>query len=145
MSPGPCLVRAAAHARILSGLCFVSIRPPQAPFRLLLNVCKCTDPHVPPTKMISLTVHPAFSLLVNLKPKKTGDSLHANPPLACHTQQYAAQITANIEHKYALWFYHWPSTCSASEASAWVAIMDNDIVSTEPQMGPPWGWVPTYK
>ena len=31
MSTGPCLVRAAAHARILSGLCFVSIRPPQAP------------------------------------------------------------------------------------------------------------------
>jgi hypothetical protein len=29
--------------------------------RLLLNVCTCTDPHVPPTKMISLTVHPALS------------------------------------------------------------------------------------
>ena len=29
--------------------------------RLLLNVCKCTDPHVPSTKMISLTVHPALS------------------------------------------------------------------------------------
>jgi len=60
MSTGPCLVRAAAHARILSGLCFVSITTPSS-LRLLLNVCTCTDPHVPPTKMISLTVHPAFS------------------------------------------------------------------------------------
>ena len=29
--------------------------------RLLLNVCACTDPHVPPTKIISLTFHPSFS------------------------------------------------------------------------------------
>jgi hypothetical protein len=31
--------------------------------------------------------------LVNRKPKKTGDSSHTNPPLACNTQQYAAQTT----------------------------------------------------
>ena len=31
--------------------------------------------------------------LVNRKPEKTGDSSHTNPPLACNTQQYAAQIT----------------------------------------------------
>ena len=38
---------------------FDSITP--SSLRLLLNVCTCTDPHVPPTKMISLTVHPALS------------------------------------------------------------------------------------
>jgi hypothetical protein len=29
--------------------------------RLLLNVCACTDPHVPPTKTISLNFHPPCS------------------------------------------------------------------------------------
>jgi hypothetical protein len=78
------------------------------------------------------------SFLVNLKPKKTGDSSHTNPPLACHTQQYAAQITPNTEHKYAPWCYHWPSSCPAAAASALVAILDNNIVSMEPQMGATW-------
>jgi len=41
---------------------------------------------------LSSSVKPS-SFLVNRKPKKTGDSLHTNPPLACNTQQYAAQIT----------------------------------------------------
>ena len=79
-----------------------------------------------------------IKLLVNLKPKKTEDSLHTNPPLACHTQQYAAQITPNIEHKYAPWYDHWPSASPVAAASAGESIMDNNTVSTEPQMGPPW-------
>jgi hypothetical protein len=45
---------------------------------------------------------------------------------------------ANTEHKYAPWCYHWPSACPAAAASALVAILDNNIVSMEPQMGEPW-------
>jgi hypothetical protein len=38
---------------------FDSITP--SSLRLLLSVCACTDPHVPPTKIISLIFHPLFS------------------------------------------------------------------------------------
>jgi hypothetical protein len=43
--------------------------------------------------------HQAFKNL--LRRQETGDSSHTNPPLACNTQQYAAQRTRNTEHKYA--------------------------------------------
>ena len=47
------------------------------------------------------TIKPLGKSTANRKPEKTGDSPHTNPPLSCNTQQYAAQITPNTEHKYA--------------------------------------------
>ncbi len=81
------------------------------------------------------------SFSVNRRESQTRENWghsHTNPPLACNTQPYTAQITPNIEHKYAPWCCHWPSTCPVAAASAGESIMDSDTVSTEPHMGPPW-------
>ena len=47
---------------------------------------------------LSSSVKPS-SFQENLKTKKTGDSSHTNPPLACSTPQYAARVTRKTEHE----------------------------------------------
>jgi len=68
---------------------------------------------------------------VNRKPEKTGDSPHTNPPLACNTQQYAAQITLNTEHKYAPKFSHETTPLHPSwRQSPWPGTPDDAAVIT---------------
>ena len=47
---------------------------------------------------LSSSVKPS-SFQENLKTKKTGDSSHTNPPLACSTPQYAARVTLSQRSK----------------------------------------------
>ena len=61
------------------------------------------DPTIPTTQygeLCQVTLYHTYPLLSNhqtsttfLGDKKTGDSSRTNPPLACNTQQYAAQMT----------------------------------------------------
>ena len=46
-------------------MCLLDSRTPSS-LRLLLNVCTCTDPHVPPTNITSLIFHPLFSPTASL-------------------------------------------------------------------------------
>ena len=64
------------------------------------HVCRCSPHRRPVREDGSGSVSAHLSSLVkpssfkeNHKTEKTGDSSHTNPPLACNTQQYAAQIT----------------------------------------------------
>ena len=80
---------------------------PKLPFFLSSHAYR--DPTVPTTQyngLCHVTLYHTYphrskpsSFQENLKTKKTGDSSHTNPPLACSTPQYAARVTRKTEHE----------------------------------------------
>ncbi len=63
-SIGPYPVHRVIHAPVLSVIAPLFDYTTPSSFRLLLNVCTCTDPHAPPTNTINFTFHLSPSLSV---------------------------------------------------------------------------------